>query len=173
MALKYTYTDDSVVATGLNGLASGLSYNLAQKITGTAGYFDIAIGGTLKIGTGAVANESIQILIAGQFGNAATEIGGGGDAGIPITAGLITDSATTGPNNYISPNVRRLDVLSYGADPPVSGDILTWGPASILQAFGVMPYAWTIIVSLANSTAPLFADANHTVEFKGLLTDTA
>lgn len=168
---KLVYTAfQSIATTQLNSLASGASAALVQ-VSNSAGYLDVSIGGLFTEGVGNLANESIQIFVTGQWGENAADIGGSGDVGINPAGDATLVNASTG--DYISANVRLLDVLSFGATAPLATNTLQWGPVSIAMALGHMPIAWSIIVNMEQTSGALAA-SGHRVEWRGLkLSDAA
>jgi len=159
--LKIKYATDSALAvTEWDAtLAAGQFATSAIYDNTSTLYTDVLVGGVLELdATTPVAGDTMDIYIAGQYSETATDMGGGIDALFDAATEEVVDTA------FVTANLVLFAVVSVEATTPATAQGYHWGPVSVASAFGgIMPKRFMLV--LHNNTAGTMAagpDVNTT-----------
>jgi hypothetical protein len=155
--IKTKYTTAAALTLTLASLASDANLLIGRESTAidnqTDLFIDVSIGGKIKLGTSPTASKLIQIFAYGSYdGTIFTGSLTGADAGatlIDSTKGLL---------------VRLAIIPTVGT----TGQVYSWGPVSLFQAFGHMPRKWGLWVVHSTGVNLDSTGGNHEVKATGI-----
>ena len=147
---KYGADVAITVTNWSTGLANG-QFALSSVVDNETNlYMDVMVGGDIAFSTATggpiVAGDTMDIYIAAQYSDTATDIGG-------AIAGLLGwGNEEAEDTAFVKANLTLLDSVSPQATTPDTTQDLHFGPIAIAQFFGgVVPKKWGLI--LHNNTA--------------------
>jgi len=163
-----TYDTDAALAVTAWGtsLAPGEFATSAIFDNTSTLYMDVLCGGILELGaTTPVVGDTLDIYIAGQYSETATDMTGGIDALFNAATEEVEDTA------FVKANLILFVSSEVEATTPATAQGYHWGPAGVAQFFGgIMPKRFMLV--LHNNTAGTMA-AGSDVNTTGITFTTA
>lgn len=168
--LKIAYaSDEAIVATNLDSLASDDWATLPLVDNTTNLYVDALVGGQINFDnvTGIIlADDSVDIYVSALFDKDVASSGTGG-----IDVAFAANDTTIAADVEFNPlNLKLLAVVKPEVTTPDTEQGYNWGPVSVAAAFGgIMPQKWFLLVHNNSNDAVLkAATSTHAVNLVGV-----
>ncbi len=162
-------SDEAIVATNLDALASSDWATLPIVDNRTNLYVDGLVGGRIHFATATgtiLAADSVDIYISALYDKDTTTTGTGGID----TAFAANDSSIAEDVEFTPLNLKLVAVVKPEATTADTEQTYNWGPVSVAAAFGgLMPQQWFLVVHNNSNDAVLqAATSEHAVNFVGI-----